>query len=385
MENKMKTAQVKLNKGLFSKNDLEKIITINPHMVTVFGATKYFEDKTLGIKLKEFLPNSHIIGCSTAGEISQDGVSDNSLVITGVHFKAPQLKSVSTSYSGIENSKKGGEDLAKKLSANDLNGIFVLGQGININGSDLISGIQNHVSNEVIITGGLAGDAADFKNTFVLCNETVEQNIIAGIGFYGKNLTIGFGSMGGWEPFGPVRKVTQAKANVLFTLDNEPALNVYKKYLGDQAKGLPGTGLLFPFALLKENGDQTGLIRTILSVDETKGSLTFAGDIPENSIVRLMTARANNLVNGASGAAQWALNMLGDKKTNNDFAILVSCVGRKLVMADAIEDEIDAVKNITQSGTITGFYSYGEICPFGFVKDCKLHNQTMTITYFSEN
>lgn len=380
----MKTAQVKFKKDGFTKSDLDKILAISPHMVTVFGATKYFEDRTLGKRLKEFMPNAHIIGCSTAGEISHDGVTDNELVITGVFFNKPNLKSGFTTYAGLEASKSGGETLAKQLAAEDLNGIFVIGQGLNINGSDLISGIKQHVSNEVVITGGLAGDAADFKKTYVLCNDSVEQNTVAAIGFYGKDLRIGFGSMGGWEPFGPVRRVTQSKANILYTLDGEPALSVYKKYLGEHAKGLPGTGLLFPFALLKENGDQTGLIRTILSVDETSGSLTFAGDIPTNSIVRLMTARTSNLVNGASGAAQWALSTLGDEKPENAFAILVSCVGRKLVMSDEVEDEVDAVKSIMQSGTVTGFYSYGEICPFGFVSDCKLHNQTMTVTYFAE-
>lgn len=380
----MKTAQVKLNKVTIAQADLNKVLAINPHLVTVFGATKYFEDKTLGKCLKEFFPNAQIIGCSTAGEISEDGVTDNSLVISGVHFNTPQLKSSFATYTGLDGSKAGGEALAKNLAAADLNGLFVIGQGLDINGSELIAGLKQHLSNEVIITGGLAGDAADFKKTFVLCNEHVEQNILAGIGFYGKNVRIGFGSMGGWEPFGPVRRVTQAKANVLYSLDGEPALGVYKKYLGDHAKGLPGTGLLFPFALLKENGDQTGLIRTILAVDEAAGSLTFAGDIPENSIVRLMTARNNNLVNGASGAAQWALSTLGDEKPQDAFAILVSCVGRKLVMADDIEDEVDAVKSIMQTGIVTGFYSYGEICPFGYVADCKLHNQTMTVTYFSE-
>jgi hypothetical protein len=190
--------------------------------------------------------------------------------------------------------------------------------------------------------------------------------------------------MGGWEPFGPIRRVTKSSGNVLYTLDGEPALALYKKYLGDQAKGLPASGLLFPFAILKENGDQTGLIRTILAVDEKEGSLTFAGDIPENSIVRLMSAKTANLVNGASGAAQWALSSMGDKSSRDAFAILVSCVGRKLVMADDIDEEVDAVQSVMEEGAITGFYSYGEICPFNTVLDCKLHNQTMTVSYFAE-
>ncbi|MEY4615669.1 MAG: hypothetical protein RJB66_629 [Pseudomonadota bacterium] len=380
----MKTCQVTLTKKDFTAADLSKVQAEQPSWITVFGHPSYFEDGSLGQRLKAIFPKAEIIGCSTAGEIGNDGVHDNRLVVTGVNLKRPNIRAAWCEITGAEGSRNSGSQLASSLSKQGLNGVFVLSQGVNVNGSDFIAGIKSQVSSETVITGGLAGDAGAFQKTYVLCNEKVGSNIAAGIGFYDNAVKIGFGSMGGWEPFGPVRRVTKSKANVLYTLDGEPALELYKKYLGDHAKGLPASGLLFPFAILKENGDQTGLIRTILAVDEKEGSLTFAGDMPENSIVRLMSAKTANLVNGASGAAQWALSSMGDGKPQDAFAILVSCVGRKLVMADDIEEEVDAVQAVMQKGTVTGFYSYGEICPFGFVSDCKLHNQTMTVSYYTE-
>lgn len=380
----MKSNQVTISKMDFSDSDFKNIKEANPSWITVFGHTSFFETGDLGVRLKKIFPNSEIIGCSTAGEISNDGVYDKRLIVTGITLKHPNLKMAWSEVNGIENSRESGKNLTKQFSKDGLNGIFVLSQGINVNGSELINGMKENVNNEIIITGGLAGDAGSFKKTYVICNEKVGSNITAGIAFYGNSLKITSGSMGGWQPFGPVRRVTKSKANVLYTLDGEPALSLYKKYLGEYAKDLPGSGLFFPFAILKDNGDQTGLIRTILAINEEDGSLVSAGDFPENSIVRLMTGKTDNLVKGASDAAQGALHGINKINGEESFAILVSCVGRKLVMADDTDEEVEVVQALMPNSTITGFYSYGEISPYGFISDCKLHNQTMAISYFTE-
>jgi hypothetical protein len=379
----MKTQQCRISKKDFSAQDLKSLVDINPQLVTVFGGVSYFENPELGKKIKSILPNAHVIGCSTAGEISEDGVYDNNLIITAIHFKKPNFKSFYSHISKLEDSEQSGAKLAEGLVNKDLNGIFVLGQGVNINGSALISGIRAKASSNVVVTGGLAGDGGAFKKTYVLSNEIVSSEIVAGVGLYGADVTMSFGSMGGWEPFGPPRKVTKCASNILFELDGQPALEVYKKYLGDYAKDLPGSGLLFPFAILKNETDQSGLIRTILAVDEKTGSLTFAGDIPQNGYLRLMHTKTAGLVSGAEQAAQKAWGM-DHKHQNEEFSILVSCVGRKLVMGQDVDEEVDAVKTILKNNMITGFYSYGEICPQNVITDCKLHNQTMTITRFVE-
>ncbi len=381
----MKTSQVILNKVDFSASDLTKLREVQPNWITVFGHPSFFESGNLGARLKEIFPKAEIIGCSTAGEISDKGVDDNKLIVTGVHFKKTNLKSSWCEIKGLDDSRNSGAKMSGQLGKDGLRGVFVLGQGVNVNGSELIVGIKSNINEDTVVTGGLAGDAGAFVKTYVLSNEKVGSDITAGVGFYGADVKIGFGSTGGWDPFGPVRQVTKASGNVLYTLDGEPALDVYKKYLGEKAKELPGAGLFFPFAILKDNGDQTGLIRTILGVDDKEGTLTFAGDMPENSFVRLMSAKNAALVNGASTAAELAAKGVVLSESEGAFSVLVSCVGRKLVMSDEIDDEVDAVKGILNKGCVTGFYSYGEICPVGFVGDCKLHNQTMTVTYFTES
>jgi hypothetical protein len=194
---------------------------------------------------------------------------------------------------------------------------------------------------------------------------------------------VGHGSFGGWQPFGPVREVTRSVDNVLYELDGEPALEIYRRYLGDHAQGLPASGLLFPFAMLGDDPRRVGLVRTILGIDEATRSLVMAGDMAQGGKVRLMHASTNALIDGARAAADAAAVMMSGAQPG--LALLVSCVGRKLVMGGRVDEEVEAVAQVLgQGAALAGFYSNGEISPFVGEQDCRLHNQTMTITCLSE-
>lgn len=187
---------------------------------------------------------------------------------------------------------------------------------------------------------------------------------------------------GGWDPFGPERIITRSQGNVLYELDGQSALGLYKKYLGEHARELPASGLLFPLSLRTQAG-ATPVVRTILSVDEATQSLTFAGDVPVGAYARLMKANFDRLIDGATGAATAGGRALGGTAT--ELAILISCVGRKLVLKQRIEEEVEGVRDVLGAGAVlTGFYSYGEISPFTPGAKCELHNQTMTITTLAE-
>lgn len=269
------------------------------------------------------------------------------------------------------------------MQSADARAIMVFGPGVAINGSALVDGIASVVGTELPITGGLGGDGGAFQETFTLGAEGVANNKVVAIALCGEGLAFAHGSFGGWESFGPARKVTRCAGNVLFELDGEPALAVYKRYLGDHAKGLPASGLLFPFAMLGEDHSAIGLIRTILGVDEAEGSLTLAGEIHSDGYLKLMHASTDKLVNGAEAAAEAASDML--RNDGDSLAILVSCVGRKLVMGGRVDEEVEAVGDVLGTNAVlTGFYSYGEISPFTPGSSCKLHNQTMTITCIGE-
>lgn len=175
--------------------------------------------------------------------------------------------------------------------------------------------------------------------------------------------------------------MTRSRGNVLFELDGQPALALYKSYLGEHARDLPGSALLFPL-LLEDAGGGAGLVRAVLGVDEAAGSLTFAGDVPEGTSARLMKANFDRLVDGACGAATASLHGLDGAAA--ELALLISCVGRKLVLRQRVEEEIEAVREVLPQAVLAGFYSYGELCPQGSVGSCELHNQTMTITTLGE-
>jgi hypothetical protein len=351
-------------------------------LVLVFGAPPVLKEQGLLKQIGSTYPNAHVFGCSTAGEICGTQVSDESLVSTAVSFDHTRLKVGRISLGHVENSFHAGESLSQFLDPEELVHVFVLSDGLVVNGSDLVRGLTKHLPSHVTVTGGLAGDGDRFQETLVFCDSSPEKDGIAVLGLYGRRLKVGCGSLGGWDPFGPERLITRSSGNVLYELDGRSALELYKKYLGEHAKGLPATGLLFPLSL-RTKANETGVVRTILSVNEEKQSMTFAGDVPEGSYARLMKANFDRLIDGAIGAAKTSYQTIGS--TSPDLAILISCVGRKLVLRQRIEEEVEGVHHVLGARTIlTGFYSYGEISPFTPGAKCELHNQTMTITTFSE-
>ena len=279
----MKTEQIVIQKPTdFNSAKLQPLNKNNPQIIFAFADCNFFEDSGFAKKLKAEFPKAHVIGCSTAGEIVNDGISSGSLVLTAATFKNPNIKLASETSKGIEESEAMGHRLATALAAPDLTAVFILAQGTNINGSAMIQGIQKKVGNKVIITGGLAGDNGRFTKTFVMLDETVMNEGCAAIGFYGDSVKVSFGSVGGWQAFGPSRKVTKVIGNILYEIDGVSALTVYKNYLGEFAKDLPGSALHFPLSVLEHGEDKSDLIRTILGIDEKTGSLILAGDVPQD-------------------------------------------------------------------------------------------------------
>jgi hypothetical protein len=269
-------------------------------------------------------------------------------------------------------------ELVEKLQGPDLRHLFVLSDGLSVNGSELARGLN---SIGVSVTGGLAGDGPKFASTWVMADGPAAQNIVAVLGFYG-DVTADYGCVAGWHEFGAERLVTRSQGNVVYEIDYKPALTIYQKYLGEQAKDLPGSGLRFPLSV-RSSEQEEPVIRTLLAVDEKEQSLTFAGDVPQGGYCRLMKTDIDSLIDG-SGMAAEAARQPGSGKSKG-LCLVVSCVGRRLVMGQLTEEELESVRQRLQPGTsITGFYSYGELAPFSDVVGCRLHNQTMTLTTLRE-
>lgn len=362
--------------------ELKGIVDETVQLVLLFGATQLLKDLTYIHDIKTAYPKARLFGCSTAGEIFGTQVTDNSLVITAVSFESTQIKGAQVKINSSRESLQAGEILARSLEKDDLVHVIVLSDGINVNGSALAEGLTKNLPEGVSITGGLSGDGDRFQETLTFWDDIPARDTISVLGLYGKSLKVSYGSLGGWDPFGPERLITRSKGNILYELDGKSALELYKKYLGEHAKNLPASGLLFPLSLRTGEGEN-GLVRTILSINEEDQSMTFAGDVPEGVYARLMKVNFDRLIDGAIGAAKKSYKAIGS--FSPELAILISCVGRKMILKQRTEEEVEGVREVLGDKTVlTGFYSYGEICPFISGTKSELHNQTMTITLLSE-
>ncbi|MFM8533660.1 MAG: FIST signal transduction protein [Acidimicrobiia bacterium] len=349
-------------------------------LVLVFGDRAALAASQFRASLQERWPKATVIGCSTAGQIHGTEVFDAGLVATAVRFDHTRVR-IATAAVNVGDSAAAGAALAGQLAAPDLVHMLIISEGLDINGEALVRGIGERLGPSVSVSGGLSADGEHFRETTVLVGNELKTNTVAAIGLYGSRLKVGCGSLGGWDSFGPERQITRSAGNVLYELDGQSALALYKRYLGEHAADLPASGLLFPLSLRTRQASAP-VVRTILSVNEADQSLTFAGDVPIDGYVRLMKANFDRLIDGAVGAGRVSAAALG---TPVDLALSISCVGRRMVLRQRVEEEGEGDRDIVGPGAaITGFYSYGEISPFTPKARCELHNQTMTVTTLSE-
>lgn len=354
-------------------------------LILIFAAPEFINHPEPIEELAKKYSKSIVIGCSSSGEISGAKIFDHSLSVAIIKFEKTPLKLVTTEINESSDSFEAGKFLATELTNQEkLKGIFVLSKGLNVNGSELVQGLNSIQNKDIVITGGLAGDGSNFKQTWIILQGKLFTNKVVAVGFYGDHVKINHGSKGGWDIFGPERHITRSKNNILYELDGKSALDLYKQYLGDKALGLPATGLLFPLAIRKDTDAPKQLVRTILAVDEKEKSLTFAGDIPLGYLAQLMRANFDRIISGAVDAGTFLLEHNQFKNKDSILLVAISCVGRRLLLGERTEEETESVLQLFPEGTKQiGFYSYGEISPFTS-GECDLHNQTMTLTTFTE-
>jgi hypothetical protein len=379
----MKTAQSLYQNEVWSSKQISpQFNSTNAQLVLVFGSGSVVTSSLVFEHIKELYPNASIVLSSTSGEILDNQVYDDTAVVTAIEFEKTQLRCVELKVNKEVNSRETGIALMKQLAEENLSAVLVISEGSFINGSELVGGLNELNLNGIPVTGGLAGDAARFSSTQVGLNAPAAEGNVVAIGFYGKSIQIGHSSFGGWDEFGKERIVTKSDKNVLYEVDGKNALDLYKEYLGPYVDELPGSALLFPLSLRSDDSG-TNLVRTILSIDEENKSMTFAGNLPEGSKFRLMKANFEKIIEGAAIAA--TSSMETNNKAVPDLALLISCVGRKLILQERTYEEVEAAKKMFgDRTTITGYYSYGELSPFNPHSNCELHNQTMTITTFTE-
>lgn len=350
-------------------------------LILAFGTPRGIQAENQAL-LRQAFPQAHWFGCSTGGEIQGTQVRDDTLAVTVIAFDHSRVATAQAKIGEIAGSFATGGELVRQLDPRGLRHIFVLSEGLRVNSSELVDGINAAVAPGVTVSGGFAADGNRFQSTQVWCDGGPEQSAAVALGFYGDRLQIQTAVTGGWGPFGPDRLITKSRQNVLYEFDGRPALALYKQYLGEHAAGLPATGLMFPLELrVGRSGHR--VLRALLAIDEKEQSITYAGNVPEGASARFMVGHIEDLIDGTLKAAGASCEASSARPV--ELSLIVSCNARRAVLKQRVEEEVEAVREILgRSPVLAGFYSYGEIGPPGIGAACELHNETMTITNFAE-
>jgi hypothetical protein len=351
-------------------------------LAVLFGPCQLFENNSCIAELRLQLPNVIVIGASSIGVIAGPELFDDALVARLIRFETTELVQVSGTVHNIDHSFQEGARLCAQLvQKQGLKGIFVLADGLTINGTELLKGMMS-VAPDVAISGGMAGDGTAFARTSVLSDEEPAPKRVVAIGFYGDAIRFSRGCFSGTTGFGPMRRVTKSIGNEVFEVDGQPILELYKKYLGDQAASLPGSAAFFPLSLQRSAEGGMPLVRSVLAVNQETNSITVAGDMPVGSYTQLMRTSHAQLLDGAQKAISQAL--ASSPKSPDSFVLTVSCFGRRVLLGERTGDEIDVFTDALAEGTgHLGFFSYGEISAFPG-QACDFHNMTLATTALVE-
>ncbi len=357
-------------------------------LVLYVGGREALEGGERHRELRAAFPGAIVAGCSTGGQIDDSDVVDDGVQALKLDFDDTRLRLATERLAGEDASLACGRRLGSVLAAPDLAGVLLIAEGLAVNAGDLVAGLQEAIGPGVPIVGGLAADGPHFRRTLVGAGEAVPApGLVAAIGFAGPSIRFGHGCASGWDAFGPLRSITASRGRVLLELDGEPALDLYERYLGPEAEGLPNTGLLYPLRIWDAEEPRHDVLRTLLGVDRQARSLTFAADLPVGWRAQLMRGRFGGLADGAAVAAGDAGDSCaaGAAIAGDSAAFIVSCVGRRLMMGQRVEEEVLAAREcLPPAMRVLGFYSYGEIAPHPATGRSELHNQTMTVLTLAE-
>ena len=351
-------------------------------VVFLFGSAARIKASRAFELCQRTYPNAHVLGCSTAGQIQGTEVSLDSVAITALEFERTPVAVARVSMDGPEESFQAGQKLIRSLDPHGLRHVFVLSEVLQVDANAVIAGINIAIPPGVTVSGGFSADGDRQQLSHVWCDGDPVQSSIAALGLYGDNLKVGSAATGLWGQFGPLRVITKSIGNLLYELDGRSALGIYKEYLGELAAALPAAGLLFPLAVSVGSTGRS-VLRGLLNVDEATQSMRFAGSMPEGAQVRMMMGGIEQLLDDTWVAAKQSAAPLGS--TPAELSILVSCNGRRHVLKQRVEEEVEAVGEVVgEQAVLSGFYSCGEIAPISPGERSELHNETLAITTLAE-
>lgn len=363
----------------------------DPSLVIVFASVVYNQQEIVrGVR---HVVDAPLVGSSTAGEITADGPTQETVTVMVLSSDTAQFTVASSGPIIHGDSFEAGKKLATAITAHDphITSLVMFPDVLVGNGADVVRGIQAIVHKDFPIVGGASGDDQKFETTYQYCNDEVFSESVVGFGISG-DYHFGVGVRHGWIPIGIPMYVTKSEGATVHEIDNKPALDVYKEYFGehhtkrledDRAVYTNTSVLTYPFGITAQNDNEI-LIRFATDVSP-EGSITCAAEIPEGSEIRMMIGNKDQAIEASQIAAGAALDGLVDPYEIGA-VIVFNCIARHNLFGEDAYREINAIREVLGNDVpMIGFYTYGEQAPINGVsrdiKKCEssFHNETVVI------
>ena len=324
-----------------------------------------------------------VMGSTTAGEIADDIVLE--FAVAGM-----LLDIDSSTYSIAQSSSKGKNtyqsslelaQIAKETFKNP--SMIVLSGGLTTDGEEIIRGVRDVMQKEIPLAGGLAGDDFNMEASYVFHNDWKTDEGLVTLILDSDRIEMKNLAASGWQPVGVEKTITKSEGNVVYTIDNEPAIDVFAKYFGLAKEGMDVRkdvakilGAQYPLQVIRDRGQS--IIRTPLIGNSEDGSLIFAGGIPQGARVKFSISPGFDIIENALGEFQG----LNQHNPQADALILFSCKARHLALGPMVKDEISGMQKMWKA-PLLGFFTYGEIGSLDG-DQCDFHNETCSLVVLKE-
>lgn len=327
--------------------------------------------------------NISIFGATSSGEFISSEISEGGIIIMLLDMNPDYFKLLlleTGEQTTLENAKQIG--LAGKNTYS--NAAFLIASGwLTQDGENIVEGITEGFGAGVTIFGGMAGDDLALDGPFVFTNGQSSSKGLLALIINEDKIQINGIATCGWKPIGTTKTVTKSEGNIVYTIDDKPALDMILKYLGvdydfDSGKEIvTQLGALYPLQMEREG--VAPVMRTAMFANRNDRSLICAGNIPQGSKVKFSLPPDFDAI---EQVVEECKQLKIEKQPEADALIMFSCISRHLSFGVLIKEEIEQIQQLWNV-PLAGFFSYGE---FGRSKSGKheFHNNTCCVVALKE-
>ncbi len=346
---------------------LEQLGAIRPQLALVFGSS-WFQQTALLQGVRVVLGEIPLVGESTAGELVTDGLLTHSCTVVLLASKA-MVCSVGMAEGADRTPREAGQQAARTAlqgfpPGGSRKAFLLFGDGLLTSYADVVRGIQEVLGTSFLVAGGMAGDDLRFSQTYQYCNDRVASRAVVGV-LLGGAIKVGVGSEHGFVPISKPRRITRARANILYELDQRPAASVYEEYFGAELvermrqERFPRQGIAYPLGLQRQTSERW-LLRNVVSFGDD-GSLLCSGEMLQDAWLQLMIGSRELAIEAARHAAQQAVAGLAHVGC---ILVFDAVARRKLLGSQHAAREIAVIREVAgPSVPVAGCYTYGEQAP----------------------